>query len=331
MNSIIDEQADLIRNYVLDFGFTGSVLAAIDDKVILHEGFGWIDRLGTNPVLPDTPFWVASITKQFTAAAVLKLAEEGKLSVEDPIDKHFENIPEDKRGITIHRLLTHTAGLRQNYAADGIIDRGEAARLILEKPLKAAPGQGFGYSNDAYNLLAILIEIVSGETYEAYLRRSLFEPAGFLHTGFWEHPGHESVAEIHGEVAPEVRQANWGFRGAVGIYSTTGDLYRWNQVLQGNSVLTRESCRKLVAAHISLGETERHGYGWFLTRTPRGSTAVWTRGTEGFGHNAILMTFPEEKVVLAAVSNAGDRDGLAISRRLVEGLVEFIFSAPGEL
>jgi CubicO group peptidase (beta-lactamase class C family) len=300
-------------------GFAGSVLLAKDGEIVLHKGYG-------QGITPETPFWVASISKQFTAAAILKLAEEGKLSVDDPITKYFEEVPEDKRGITIHQLLTHTAGFTQKYAADGITDRKEAVRALLAQPLKFAPGQDFSYSNDAYNLLAALVETVSGEPFETVLERHLFAPAGLSHTGFWGGPGHESVAPIPGEVSESSRQPNWGFRGATGIYSTTGDLYRWYRALQENRVLSEESRKKLLAPHVALGGTEHAAYGWFLTSAPR--SAVWTRGTESFGHNAIVMAYPDENLVLVAASNAGERERVSRTRKLAADLAELLFDAP---
>jgi CubicO group peptidase (beta-lactamase class C family) len=314
--------AERVDRFVLNetaSGFAGSVLLAKNGEVILHKGYG-------PGIAPETSFWVASISKQFTAAAILKLAEQGKLSVDDPITKYFEEVPEDKRGITIHQLLTHTSGFQQKYAADGITDRKEAARALLAQPLKSPPGQGFSYSNDAYNLLAILVEAVSGEPFETFLERHLFAPAGLRQTGFWGGPGHEKVAVIPGEVPESSRRPNWGFRGATGIYSTTGDLYRWYRALQENRVLSEESRKKLLAPHVALGGTEHAAYGWFLTSAPRSS--VWTRGTESFGHNAIVMAYPDENLVLVAASNAGERERVSRTRKLAADLAELLFDAP---
>jgi len=302
-----------------DSGFAGTVLIARDGEIILHKAYGWADEARSRPITTQTPFWVASVSKQFTAAAILALAEDGRLRVTDSVTEYLEAVPADKTGITIHRLLTHTAGLRQNYAADGIGDRDSAVRAILLQPLRYPPGERFGYSNDAYNLLAAIVEIVAGQSFETYLRTRLLQPAGMRHSGFWGSPGDEAVAEIRRDPA-RPRRPNWGFRGATGIYSTPADLYRWHLALRAHRVLTEASRRTLLAPHVAL-ESEGHAaYGWFLTRTPRGTTAVWTRGTEDFGHNAILMTYPEEGIVIVAASNAGERDGIAVTRGLADTL-----------
>lgn len=311
-------------------GFAGSVLVARDGRILLHKGYGFSDRQRKRPVEAETPFWVASISKQFTAAAILKLAEQGRLSLEDPIARHFPDVPEDKRGITIHHLLSHTAGFRQKYLADGIADRGEAVRAVLSQPLAHPPGAGFTYSNDSYSLLAVIVEIASGRPYESYLRESLFSPAGMAHTGFWGEAAASSVAEIHGDIAEASRKPNWGFRGGTGIHSTTGDLYRWFEALQDERVLSRESRRKLLSPQVSVSPEVQSAYGWFGATTSRGTRSIWTRGSESFGHNAVLFTYPEEKTVVIVASNAGDRGGMAAARSLSEDLEKLIFQETPE-
>ncbi|HEU4366394.1 MAG TPA: serine hydrolase domain-containing protein [Candidatus Krumholzibacteria bacterium] len=236
---------------MVDSGFNGCVLIAKDDQVILHKGYGRADRARAEPVTLATPFWIASISKQFAAAAILKLADQERVSLEDPVTRFFGDVPADKRAITIHQLLTHTAGLQQYYAADGIVDRDAAVRAILERPLARQPGEGFGYSNDAYSLIAAIVEIVSGTPYEVYLRAELLEPAGMMHSGFWGPAEHPEVADILGQ-APDstVARPNWGFRGAVGMYATAGDLHRWYRALDDARVLSASSRRLLFAPHV---------------------------------------------------------------------------------
>ncbi len=151
-------------------GFSGTVLIAKGDQIILHRGYGWTDKQRAVPVSIDSEFWVASISKQFAAAAILKLQEKGKISLTDLITKYFKSVPKDKAAITVHQLLSHTSGIGQNYAADGIINRDDAVWSILQEPLKSVPGEKFNYSNDNYTLLAAIIEVASGQSYESFLR-----------------------------------------------------------------------------------------------------------------------------------------------------------------
>ena len=303
------------------------MLIATDGSIILHKGYGWADRQRTQPVTTTTPFWVASISKQFAAAAILKLAEQGRVSLDDSIMRFFPAVPSDKRNITLHQLLTHTAGLEQHYAADGTADRDEAVRAILAPPLVRPPGEGFGYSNDAYNLIAAVVEIAAGQPYETFLREQLLEPAGMLRTGFWGPEAHPEVADIlYGELTDSsILSPNWGFRGGVGMFSTTEDLYLWYQALEGDEVLQPSARRLLVSPHVMRG-TLGIGYGWFVSPTPQGTASYWTRGYESFGHGTVLATYPEEGVVIVVASNSGERDeGVPVSHALAEDLAEIIF------
>lgn len=307
-------------------GFAGSILVARGPGIVLDRGYGWVDRARTNRVTPRTRFWIASVSKQFTAAAILTLADERRLSVDDPIGRHLPGVPEDKRGTTLHHLLTHTSGMRQRYAADGIVDRDAALRALLAELLASPPGRQFAYSNDAYNLLAIVVEVVSGEPFERFVQRRVLEPAGLTETGFWAQPGHESVAEISGPVDAQVRGPNWGFRGATGMFSTTRDLHRWHLALRAKRVLSDESRRRLLEPQVTISDGAA-AYGWFRTTGVGGRPTLWTRGTEGFGHNAILMTYPGEEVVIVAASNAGDRNGVAVTRTLADEMAAILFGA----
>lgn len=302
--------------------YSGTLLIAQASKVLLDVGFGWVDKNSSQPIHSSTRFWIASITKQFTAAAILRLAESGLLAISDPLGRFFNSVPSDKAHIMLHQLLTHTAGLHQNYAADGITDRQAAVDAILSYPLAQMPGVCFGYSNDAYNLLAAVIEVVYGKSFESGLEKLILQPAGLQNTGFWGSAEHETVAEIYGEIEPAVRGANWGFRGAVGMFSTTGDLYRWHQALQSDAVLSSSSRYSMLGVQIRLDQNESAGYGWFQSFTPQGITTLWTRGTEGFGHNAIMLTIPGRQLVITAASNAGDIHRIALSRYLVELIVD---------
>ena len=301
-------RADGFLTHRADSGFNGTVLIATAGNIILHKGYGWADEGRTEPVTTTTPFWVASISKQFAAVAVLRLAERMLLSPGDSITRFFPMVPADKRTITLHQLLTHTAGLEQRYAADGITDRGVAVDAILVGPLARQPGDGFGYSNDAYNLIAAVVEVTAGEPYEEFLREQLLEPAGLEHTGFWGPVDHPEVAAILEDDWPDstILRPNWGYRGGTGMFSTPGDLYRWYRALQSDEVLSAAGRNRLLTPHVTRG-TIGVGYGWFASPGPGGTPSIWTRGYESFGHGAVLATYPEEQLVIVVTSNSGER------------------------
>ena len=330
-NDDLAQRIDLFLSQQADAGFNGSVLIATNDRIILHKGYGWADEQRAKPVTTTTPFWIASISKQFAAAAILKLVEQGRLSLDAPITRFFSNVPPDKRSITVHQLSTHTAGLKQRYAADGITDRDKAIQAVLAHPLARAPGEGFGYSNDAYNLIAAIVEIAAATPYEHYLREQLLEPAGMKHTGFWGPDDHPEVAAIldgnSSDGTPGFGKPSWGYRGGTGMFSTPEDLYRWYVALERDAVLSKPSRQQLLTPHVTRGSLGV-GYGWFVSTSARGTSSVWTRGYESFGHGAVLATYPEERVVIAVASSSGERTRDApVSHWLAEELAALVFDA----
>lgn len=318
---------DVLLTQAADSGFAGAVLVARDGEVILQRGYGWLDTLRTRRAEAGTPFWVASISKQFTAAAVLALVEEGRLSLAGRLSDYLEGVPVDRRSITLHHLLTHTAGFRQAYAADGIHDRAAAIRALLADSPVAPPGERFSYSNDAYNLLAALVEVRSGRRFEDYVRDRLFVRAGMSGSGFWGPDSAPAVAPINGSLADVNRAPNWGFRGATGIYSTVADLYRWHRSLAAGDVLSTDSRERLFSPHVSLGGSRFAGYGWFNSPGPGGTPVLWTRGTESFGHNGILNVYPRQGLVVVVLSNAGDVKGAPASRWVAATIERELMSA----
>lgn len=177
------------------FGFSGALLVAKDGEIYLSKGYGWADRERRIPVTTETVFEGASLNKQFTAAAIMKLEEQGKLRVEDSISKYFDNVPEDKKTVTLHHLLTHSAGFPNEFGRSGVDygknpeqyyyqDRDTFVREILKAPLEYAPGTKAGYSNPSYSLAAAIVEKVSGQSYESFVREQLLVPAGLANTGF---------------------------------------------------------------------------------------------------------------------------------------------------
>jgi len=208
----LGREVDSFLMQASDSGFNGTVLAATDGRIVLHKGYGWAREDQSERVTTETPFWIASISKQFAAAATLKLVEQRRLALDDPILRFFPALAPEKQNITIHQLLTHTAGLAQRYAGDGVTDRDQAVHAILDAPLVAAPGDTFSYSNDAYTLVAVVVEIVAGQPYETFVREQLLEPAGMMHTGFWGPQIHPEVADILGGRAPDTAASSPGCR-----------------------------------------------------------------------------------------------------------------------
>jgi CubicO group peptidase (beta-lactamase class C family) len=166
-------------------GFTGSVLVELNGRKAISQGYGFRNAAEKQKNTPDTIFDIGSITKQYTAAGILKLEMQGKLTTSDKITKYFPGVPADKSGITIHQLLRHIAGLPSVVGGDyDKISEEEFVGKVMQAPLKFEPGARFSYSNVGYSLLAIIIERVSGQKYEQFLYDNLWHPAGMEMTGY---------------------------------------------------------------------------------------------------------------------------------------------------
>jgi CubicO group peptidase (beta-lactamase class C family) len=229
------------------FGFSCQVLVARNGRVLLNKGYGLADVDNREPVSTRTLYNIASLSKQFTAVAILDLERRDKLRVSDSISKFLADVPEDKRAITIRQLLTHTAGVDDDYAGYSrhpYLTKEEFLHSALARPLASKPGDTFTYSNDGYTFLAAIIESASGETYESYLQNHLFVPAGMKDTGFVGELGNGAnrLARTYDGLHESDQARNWsGGLGASGIVSNTSDLFRWYRAIRGTRILNAMS------------------------------------------------------------------------------------------
>lgn len=306
-----------INNYVKD-GFSGNVLVARHNKIILNKMYGNVADLGPNPA-----FWIASMSKSFTAAAILRLQEQGKLSVNDPLSKFFVDVPADKKQITIHNLLNHTSGLPNKYTSDGITEREKSLKAILDLSLEWKVGEKFLYSSDGYNLLAIIVEVASKMSFEKYLRKEILRPVKLNYTGFWGYEKKTNLAEVADvkktkKVDLTIYQtgksvANWGYRGPTGIYSTITDIYKWLMVLEKNKVLNPTSREQLWGKQVLVGkvspiEEHYYGYGWGVRFKNDKRYYVRHTGVEDWlGHNGVMTLYANGDAYIV-LSNAGSQN-----------------------
>src|SRR5688572_14730827 len=279
-------------------GFSGVVLIARGDTILLEKTYGRATSV------KEPAFWLASDSKQFTATAVLRLQQNGLLSVTDAITRFFTDVPPDKRGITIHQLLTHTSGLPHAYAADGIADRSAAVRAILKLGLRSKPGEKYSYSNDGYTLLAAIVDMRSGIGFDRFILDSLFARAGMSNSSVWglEDPA-DAIAPVAeprrlSSVGPSIYRnsrsvGNWGYRGPTGTYASARDVHRWIQSLRAGKILDQGAIRALLGRHVlvnqdSIGQSYT-GYGWGV-RVESGKDVSYAHsGNEDWlGHNAII-------------------------------------------
>ncbi|HEX9941724.1 MAG TPA: serine hydrolase domain-containing protein [Thermoanaerobaculia bacterium] len=342
-DAALKEELDRFMSRLEAFGFSGSLLVARDGRIVLEKGYGFADRERGVPFTAETGFDIGSITKQFTAAAILKLEMAGKLKVTDPIAKYFEGVPEDKSGITLHHLLTHSAGLEDVFGGDyEEMPRDRLVKTALASKLLWPPGTRYRYSNAGYSLLAIIVEKVSGRPYETFLQERLFKPARLTKTGYrgvkWA-PGtlaHGYNAEgdwgtpLDHEWAPDGPW--WNLRGNGGILSTVGELYRWHRTLEGDAILSKEAKAKYQAPHVPEDEegSSHYGYGWAIMKTPRGTRLITHNGGNGI-FAADFRRYVDEGIVIVIGSNRSDFSSIAIDpqvARIVFGMEYALPPAP---
>ena len=211
-------------------GFEGVVRVDVGGKTIVRTGIGYADPTRKVAFTGDTQVEMGSIAKSFTGAAILKLRDEGRLGLDDPLSKYLPGVPADKAGITLRHLLTHSAGLPHDVVDDDQpVDRAAFEKAALSAPLMFAPGKSWSYSNVGFGLLADVVERVSGRAYEDFLVDEVAKPAGAIHTGYrraYDEAGAERTDEGHTIAADSWGKGGpwWGIMGNGGLVTTADDM-----------------------------------------------------------------------------------------------------------
>lgn len=289
--------------------FSGSVLIARDGKILLSKGYGAAYLEYGIPNSTQTKFLLASITKEFTATAVMMLAERGRLSLSDSICSYVPECTAGWRPITLHHLLNHTSGIPEFYKLPDIDCYRRKPTTIAETVKRAGvlspefkPGEKFSYSSLGYVLLGYVIEKASGQDYETFLKANIFEPLGMKETGFW-HPRMIIKQRADGyarERDGSLRNASPSeldyISAAGGLYSTVGDLYLFDQALYSRKLVRPET----LAAMFKPG-LENAGYAWEIYRHL--NRRVVRADGRSWGFSNSLALYPADKVTIIVLSN----------------------------
>jgi CubicO group peptidase (beta-lactamase class C family) len=313
-----------------DGTFSGSVLIAQDGNILLSRGYGLSDRTQGIPNTPQTRFHLGSITKQFTAMGILILQSQGKLSVQDPICNFIADCPEEWQDITIHHLLTHTSGLSNQLssqlyqeiesATSGLVAPSERAYylgLTSQWSLDTQPGERYAYNNFGYILLAQIIEGVSGQSYADFLEQAIFTPLNMRNTGYQD--SSSGVAEIYidSDAMTGVQYGSPAIsEGSGHLYSTSEDLFLWDQALYTDQLLPRTDLEWMFEPFVDdIGDSTPgmpatlgfgYGYGWFVGRDQGRPVVAGAGGGPAFA--TIIMRYPEDKLVAIILTNRGGID-----------------------
>lgn len=285
-----DVQSKLLRymnNYYRKKSFSGTIIVTKDDEVILNKGYGKANYDNNIENKPQTIFEIASLTKQFTATAILKLQEKSLLSVQDTVDKYIPDYPNGDK-ITIYNLLTHTSGIPDYLEYFGSVDTqtqtytvDELVGLFKNEPSNFRPGESFDYSNSNYTLLGYIIEKVSNMSYEDYIQENILDPLNLKNTGFINNKVNIKDSSIGyyfinknlytQAEAPETEALLSYSAGE--IYSTTEDLNKWENALFTEKVIKRESLDEMFTPHLN-----NYGYGWFINENDDGDKVIFHSG-----------------------------------------------------
>ncbi|NML60672.1 serine hydrolase [Massilia sp. RP-1-19] len=307
------EQAEaLLKDYVQDELFTGTVLVARNGKPIFRKGYGAANREWMIPNTVNTRYRIGSITKQFTAAAILKMADENRLGLDDPIKKYLPGLPANWGQATIRQLLSHTSGIPSHTSPD---DSGaklmpvkhtpqELIDLLKDVPLNYEHGAKFMYNNMGYVLLGCIIETVSGMSYPDYLEQKLLKPLNVRNSGYDD--GRVVVRQLAQDYTDGVddvvkgRFVNMSNTYAAGaMYSTVDDLFAWQQMLINGKVLSPPSLKAMFT-----DGGHHYGLGWFIRENL--SRRLYEHGGNIGAYSSLLAYYPDDKLTVIVLSNYGD-------------------------
>jgi CubicO group peptidase (beta-lactamase class C family) len=319
-----EDAARRMDKFISSRDFSGVVLVARNGHVLFQKAYGMANREHDAPNKLETKFRVGSVTKQFTAMAVMILAERGKLDLNDSICKYVENCPRAWADITVRHLLNHTSGIPD---FTGFPDNDHYERLPMtpletmarfrDQPLEFGPGERFRYDSSGYLLLGYIIERASGERYEDFLRVNIYEPLGMSDSGY-DHPwiilknrasGYERK---DGQVANAmIMEMDPPFAGG-SMYSTVGDLLRWDQALYSEKLVSRRSIEQIFTPYQGpympvepweRGWYARHqyGFGWSIAKW-FGRDLVWHGGII-HGFCSAILRYPQDRTLVVVLEN----------------------------
>jgi D-alanyl-D-alanine carboxypeptidase len=305
-----------------------AVMVRKGDKVLLRKGYGMGDLARQRPVLPEQVFRLGSITKPFTAAAIMLLADEGKLSVDDDVRKYLPGYPTHDATITIEHLLTHTSGIPSYTDQPGFnrmmaqdIEPAALLDRFKDLPLEFVPGARMKYSNSGYHLLGLIIEKVSGQPYARFIAQRIFKPLGMTHSGYGDDPkldrvqGYSRGKEGPPMAAPPISMKIPYAAGA--LVSSVDDLARWDSAIRAGKLLKKATWQRVfTAARLIDGRATDYGYGWSVGKLDGHPAQRHGGGIPGFATH--LLRVPDEGLLVTVLLNSipGPTDPALLAHRL---------------
>jgi CubicO group peptidase (beta-lactamase class C family) len=320
-NTQIAAQVDgLFNNLVTQQKFSGSVLIAKDGQILLDKGYSmadWDQRIPNNPL---SRFYLGSVTKEFTATAILLLQQQGKLDVHKSICVYVHPCPPPWQPVTIHEVLTHTSGIPEldTSQLSGASPTAWIASFNSHS-LAFTPGSMFAYCSVCYQILGYVVESVSGEPYSQFMQQNIFTPLHMAETGFDSNFFYSQSIDAHGYNTWQSNAVQLGWQMSPGwsflfgsglLYSSVGDLYRWDRALYTNVLLSQASRDAAFTSYTqnSLFAGSTYGYGWFIAKSPvAGHRLIWHDGViDGF--RTYIGRYVDDNVTIIFLSNLATVD-----------------------
>ena len=300
-----------VEDYSEKEGFSGTILIAKDDQILLDRAYGKADYDNNIANTTHTVFEIASLTKQFTATAILMLQEKKLLNVQDPLSKYISDYPNGDK-IKIYNLLTHTSGIQNNFNIVDSLDSGkhtytheELIEIFKNKQLNFEPGASYEYSNSNYVLLGDIIEKVSKMKYEDYIQKNILIPLKMNETGFLSNQstikdkatGYTLIWEETNKYTKAIECESSLPYSAAEICSTVEDLYKWQSALFTDKLIKKESLDQMFTPYLN-----NCGYGWFINKDSKGDKNVFHDGRLP-GYTAFIERNVDKKYVIIILSN----------------------------
>jgi len=316
--STLEAQVDALLSDYAGQDTPGAAVTIIqDERVLLSKGYGSANIEQKSPCRPETNFRLASMTKQFTAACILLLENEGKLTLEEDLTELFPEFPTYGKTITVRHLLSHTSGLLDyedlipNGTVLPVLDRDVLRLLMQQDHTKFKPGEKFDYSNSGYSLLSLVVEVRSGMTFAQFLRTRIFVPLTMEHSLAYEQglsaiPNRAYGYTKDGDSSKRTDQSlTSSVLGDGGIYSSVVDLVKWNAALNSEKLLPKRAFEQAFTPGPKADEAgNRYGFGWFINEY-RGLKEVWHSGNT-MGFTSRVLRFPEKKFAVILLANRSD-------------------------
>ena len=294
-----------------------TVMVIRNGKVVFGKGYGLADVEGKVPCTTNTNFRLASVTKQFTAMAVMMLAEHGRLSLAEKLTDFFPEFPDYGRAITVRHLLTHTSGLidYEDVIPKGttipVLDRDVLRLLLQQDKTYFPPGTKFRYSNSAYALLALIVEVRSGQTFAHFLEENIFEPLKMRNTLAYEQGSSVIANRAYGYSADgqEFKRTDQSLTSSVlgdgGVYSSVADLRKWDQALSTGKLVKRKTLEQIFTPGPGTDHPRTHyGFGWYIGEF-RDEKEIWHSGTTR-GFSTRIVRYPASKSAVIILTNRNE-------------------------